>query len=156
MGLVTCLTAVEWKNALLQVVGEYVGTYTFNSGGTEFYDPAITIGNPPNDQVVCGIEIVIPSYPRIADQYHTCAHVFSKQCWEIKFIQREPDSKGYVLPLVQDRLSRYFDDCSGIFMQQDNILADYDCYLWMVYMYESKPLLTGNDINGFPAWSADV
>lgn len=156
MGLINCLTAVEWKTSLLQIVGEYVGTYTYNSGGTEFYDPAISIGNPPNDLVVCGVEIVIPSYPRIADQYHAGKVSFQKQCWEIKFIQREPDSKGYVLPLIQDRLAIYFHESAGIFMQQDNILGDYDCYLWMVYMYESRPLLTANNINSLPGWVADT
>lgn len=156
MGITNCLTAKEWKEKLLEVVGEYIGTYTYNSGGAEFYDPAITIGNPPNNLTVCGIELIIPSTPRIADLYHAGKVSFEKQCWEIRFIQRKEDSKGYVLPLVIDRLSVYFHESTGMFMAQDNILGDYDQYLWMVYTYQSRDLLNANAIANFPTWSADV
>ena len=150
-----CLTAIDWKQALLQVVGEYIGTYKYQTGGNEFLDPAVAIGNPPNDIIVKGLEIHIGSSPRVVDQYQAGKETFTKVCWEIKLLQREEDSKGYVLPLAVERLRAYFHEAHGVYLKADNVLADYDQFLYSVYTYQMTSTLTKSQLDNLPGWSAD-
>ena len=146
MSLTECLTPKIFKDALSQVLVNYLGTYTYGEAPNTYTRPSIAIGNPPNDIYVCGLEVIIPLFPR-AYGYHVKDQDYREEWWDIILIQREFDAKGMVLPLAVERLERFFQCYQGQYIPQNSPLGTYESYRISAKMYSLRPLLTEQEIN---------
>lgn len=123
-----CLTPRILQEALKQILTSEVGTYTFRDAGgagTGFVMPAISIGKPPDEAIVDGLEIILPLYPYTPDNISAGAYNFKCQYWDIKLIARNYAAKASLVAAVEN-LSRRFYCCNIVPMAQRDAIGDYE------------------------------
>jgi hypothetical protein len=85
------MTPIKLRDSLLLLLPQ-IGTYLYAGGATT---AAIAIDQPGNDMTVTGIEVVIPSYPRIICTVRTTNLYHQDQEWDVVFYNHDLTDAGY-------------------------------------------------------------
>lgn len=145
------ISALKLRNIIEQLLadhqnklgGNILGVYRYESGLVE---PAIAIGNPPNDVDVEGLECQLPLFPDTRNEWTTVA-VHSQEMWDIILVQRngredeDGNSLPPTLPAAVDRLRRFFVVSEGVYTPQDDILGSYPQYRLTFQISDLHPII---------------
>ena len=82
---------IKLRDSLILLLPQ-IGIYTYQGGATT---PAICFDNPPNNISVTKTEVIMPSYPKIPENYHTSDLFHQTQEWCIYFFQHDLSDQGY-------------------------------------------------------------
>lgn len=78
------LTPATLITHIKQACGAYIGTYTRCDNGA--VADAISVGNPPNNIEVTGVEIIIPIYPHTPKSCEGSGYQHSEELWDIYLV----------------------------------------------------------------------
>lgn len=122
---------IEFKNRIELILTDYLGVYTYPSGYTS---PAVSVGEPPSDLKVQGLESVIylPQVIEPTQQLGGNAGMFSKILWTIMLVARpesdtEPPSTGNLYEAHQI-LQRHFQQFTSVHTPRNSILKTFEQY----------------------------
>lgn len=115
----------ELRNCILGIIPDQIGTYTYNNGHSSV---AFTVGNPPNDITVSGIEIIIPNFPHVESATaHGDSYIHRCEKWDVYIINHDNDKAKWFTAI--DRLMRSFPRCFGRDIPQSNPTKNLPMYL---------------------------
>lgn len=118
-----CLTPRILQEIVKETLIDEIGTYVYCNG--DFTTPAVSIGNPPNDVSVEGLEVILPMFPDIRLQ-QTGRHEHQEQYWDICLIERA-GGEGKIFQAVPKLLSLFY--CArGYYHRQEDTVGTYEKY----------------------------
>lgn len=118
-----CLTPRILQEILKAVLEDEIGTYTYCD--SNFTTEAISIGNPPNDVSVDGLEVIIPIYPDVYSEQNG-RFTGAEQYWDICLIERLGGS-GKIFQAVPKLLDLFY--CAkGYYSRQQDAVGEYEMY----------------------------
>lgn len=147
------ISALKLRNIIEQLLvdpenklgGNVLGVYRYESGLVE---PALAVGNPPNDIEIEGLECQLPLFPDTRTEWTTVA-VHSEETWDIILIQRNgTDDPSPMLPAAVDRLRRFFVVSEGVYTPQDDILGSYPQYRLTFQISDLHPIINKPRFSG--------
>ena len=118
-----CLTPRILQEIIIAVLECEIGTYRYNDG--TFTTSAVSIGNPPNDVTVEGLEVILPIFPDTKVQQ---TGVLTHQCqvWDIVLIERVGGS-GKIFQAIPKLLDLFY--CAqGYYHRQEDTVGSYEYY----------------------------
>lgn len=140
------VTAIHIQEVLMKLLGDpddklggsLIGNYLYESGLVE---PAIAIGNPPNNIDIQGLECLLPLFPDTST-YWTTTSVHSEETWDILLVQRPPpEGQFFTLPAAVDRLRRFFVSSEGVYTPQDDVFGSYPQYRLTFKRSDLRPII---------------
>lgn len=141
------ITSIDLQNVLKvllgdpnnQLGGSLLGTYTYEDSG--LVEPSISIGNPPDDIKVVGLEVILPLFPDTVNEW-TTENVHTVETWHIDLYQRTPiEGQSMTLPAAVHRLRCYFKSSSGSNIPQAQILGNYPGYHFSFVREDGYPVI---------------
>lgn len=104
-------TPIGIKQFFTTLLADYLGKYKYPNG---YVTPAIYIGNPPNNIVAEGLEVILPLMPD-QDTYLIAANFYKETNYEIYLIQRSGVNQ---IPNAVEAITSYCWKTKGYFVPQ--------------------------------------
>ncbi len=118
-----CLTPRILQEIIKATLEEELGTYTYCNGG--FQIEAVSIGNPPNDVSVEGLEVILPIFPDL-QMTQTGVMTSTQEVWDIVLIERL-GGEGKIFAAVPKLLALFY--CArGYYNRQMDAVGEYEYY----------------------------
>lgn len=118
-----CLTPRILQEIIKEVLVDELGTYTYCNG--DFTVPAVSIGNPPNDVSVEGLEVILPIFPDIQIM-QTGILTCQEEMWDIVLIERAGGA-GKIFQAIP-KLVEIFYCGRGYYNRQMDAVGEYEMY----------------------------
>lgn len=127
-----CLTSRILQEALKDILVTEIGTYAFNDvGSAGFIIPAISVGKPPAEAIVDGLEIVLPLFPHTPDVHRAGKKTIVTQYWDIKLVARSYAAKTNLVNAINKLMLRVY--CADIqYLSQKDAIGDYEMVLMTI------------------------
>lgn len=118
-----CLTPRLLQEMVKAVLEDELGTYTYCNG--DFTTPAVSIGNPPNDISVEGLEVIVPMFHDFRSQ-QVGGLTHQEQWWDICLIERV-GGQGKIFQAVPKLMDLFY--CArGYYHRQMDAVGEYEKY----------------------------
>lgn len=113
------LTIKDVKPKVESAIGDLLGTYTYPNGYTR---KAISVGNPPRQVEVSGLEAILPMLPKTETVKWLTDSLYFCEYWSIYLIQRE-DCDNETFFDACTRLKHFYQCSNAKWIQAENDIS---------------------------------